>query len=185
MKKPVFTPLQTPDVRRRTLVIAGGSMLLCTRYALAVDAAEIVDISMAGTATGSQVWFRPRGLLIRPGTTVRWTNDDAANVHTVTAYHADNGKPRRMPADADSWNSGYLMPGESFSLTFDVPGVYDYFCIPHEQAGMVGRIVVKGNGAGQSDHPYAHTDTDLPEQALANFPAVNEIIKKGSLDQAI
>ena len=27
-------------------------------------------------------------------------------------------------------------------LRFTVTGVYDYFCIPHEEAGMVGRIIV-------------------------------------------
>lgn len=182
MKKLIASPPQNPDVRRRTLVIAGISMLLCTRYALAVHAAQVVDINMAGTANGSQVWFKPRGLLIAPGTSVRWINDDAGNVHTVTAYHPDNDKPLRLPVEAESWHSGYLMPGESFLLKFDVPGVYDYFCVPHEQAGMVGRIVVKGNGTVPSDKAYAHTDPDLPKQALANFPAVSTIIKYGSVD---
>ena len=38
------------------------------------------------------------------------------------------------------------MPGESFEVELTEPGVYDYFCIPHEHAGMVGRIVVGGPG---------------------------------------
>src|SRR5690606_42039096 len=57
--------------------------------------------SMAGTSTGSEVWFRPRGLRLRPGQAVRWVNRDAGNVHTATAYHPDNGKPLRMPPGAD------------------------------------------------------------------------------------
>jgi plastocyanin len=28
--------------------------------------------------------------------------------------------------------------------TFDVPGTYQYFCIPHEMAGMTGTVVVTG-----------------------------------------
>ena len=39
--------------------------------------------------------------------------------------------------------SGYLVePGDRFEVTLTVPGVYDYFCTPHEAAGMVGRIIV-------------------------------------------
>jgi len=44
-----------------------------------------------------------------------------------------------------------LQPGEHFDLTLSVPGVYDYFCAPHEQAGMVGRLVV-----GAHDRPRGH-----------------------------
>ena len=34
------------------------------------------------------------------------------------------------------------MPGEAFEVMLTEPGVYDYYCVPHEHAGMVGRIVV-------------------------------------------
>jgi hypothetical protein len=47
-----------------------------------------------------------------------------------------------MPEDAKPWESDYLLPNESFSATLSEPGVYDYYCHPHEHAGMVGRIVV-------------------------------------------
>ncbi|PSP69167.1 halocyanin, partial [Halobacteriales archaeon QH_9_66_26] len=32
--------------------------------------------------------------------------------------------------------------GETFEVTFDVPGTYDYFCIPHERAGMQDEFTV-------------------------------------------
>jgi hypothetical protein len=59
-----------------------------------------------------------------------------------------------------------------------VPGVYDYFCLPHEQAGMVGRIVV---GAPGDD---AFTDAGVPESALAGFPPVAEIVARGAIGGA-
>ncbi len=31
-------------------------------------------------------------------------------------------------------------------VRLSVEGIYDYFCKPHEFAGMVGRIVVAGQG---------------------------------------
>jgi hypothetical protein len=37
--------------------------------------------------------------------------------------------------------------GESFSYTFDEPGTYEYFCIPHEDLGMVGTVTVTGGAA--------------------------------------
>lgn len=36
----------------------------------------------------------------------------------------------------------------TFERVFAVPGVYDYFCKPHELAGMAGRIVVGEPGDG-------------------------------------
>ena len=42
----------------------------------------------------------------------------------------------------EAWDSGQLNGGQSFSHTFDAPGDYTYFCMPHESLGMVGHITV-------------------------------------------
>lgn len=165
----------THDPRRRLLLSAGAGLLLSAAVTRRAGATGEVEIGMSGTSTGSHVWFHPRGLLIQLGQTVRWVNQEAGNVHTVTAYHPDNGKPLRIPDEARSWNSGYLLPEESFAMTFDEPGVYDYFCIPHEHAGMVGRIVVGEMDA--SVRPYTLTAAQLPAAAVAGFPAVASIMK--------
>src|SRR3546814_14143555 len=79
-----------------------------------------------------------------------WVNRDTGNAHTATAYHPANfDRPRRVPPGADGWDSDYLLPGEGFALTLTVPGVYDYYCIPHEHVGMVGRIIVGEPGPGR------------------------------------
>lgn len=168
------------DPRRRLLLSAGGGLLLSAVAARRGLAADEIEIALSGTPTGSHVWFRPRGVLIRPGQAVRWVNRDAGNVHTATAYHPDNGKPLRIPEGAKPWDSGYLMPNDAFVMVFDVPGVYDYYCIPHEQAGMVGRIVVGRVDA--SLRPYAGTDALLPQAAVAAFPGVGEILKSTRVD---
>ncbi len=167
------------DPRRRLLLGAGGGLLLAAVLPRPAVAGEILEIGMSGTPTGSEVWFRPRGLLLRPGQSVRWVNRDTGNVHTSTAYHPANGKPLRMPAGAKPWNSDYLLPGQSFTVVFDTPGVYDYFCLPHEHAGMVGRIVV---GDADAARPYAGTDAWLPPAAVAGFPDVATILKRGRVD---
>lgn len=164
------------ETRRRFLLGAGGGLLLAAILPRLAAADEALEIGMSGTPTGSDVWFRPRGLLLRPGQAVRWVNRDTGNVHTTTAYHPANGKPLRIPTGAKPWHSDYLLPGQSFTVMFDMPGVYDYFCLPHEHAGMVGRIVV---GDASVAYPYADTDAQLPPAAVAGFPDVAAILKQG------
>lgn len=70
-----------------------------------------------------------------------WTNASAN--HSATAYAPTNDQPRRIPAGAESWDTGVLVDvGTSGSHTFEMPGVYDYYCTPHEPFGMVGTVVV-------------------------------------------
>jgi len=164
---------------RRQLLMAGVGLVLTSIAARRLLAAGEMRISMAGTANGSHVWFRPRGLWVQVGQAMRWINDDVGNVHTVSAYHPSNGKPLRIPESAKGWDSGYLMPGESFVWVFDKPGVYDYFCLPHEHAGMVGRLVV--GDAPVADPPYPETDGKMPELALSSFPTLREILNSISV----
>lgn len=164
------------SLTRRNILQIGGGFLAGLPLHDARAATEIADIVMRGNADGSKVWFEPKGLLLQPGQTIRWTNKDPGNAHTSTAYHLQNDDhPLRIPADAEPWNSDYLLPDQSFSIVLTVPGVYDYFCIPHEMAGMVGRIVVAGDNV-PSLPPY---DGDVPE--LADFPSVRDILAKGRI----
>jgi plastocyanin len=148
-------------------------------------AQEIIEVRMRGTADGSEVWFDPIGLLVRPGQTIRWTNIDPGNSHTSTAYHPQNDNHvLRIPDAAASWNSDYLLPNESFSVVLTAEGVYDYYCIPHEHAGMVGRIIA-GRRAGPGMRPLPDVQADqkkwqpVPELAESAFPSVEEILRTG------
>ncbi len=49
-----------------------------------------------------------------------------------------------LPPGASPFDSGDLAPGEVYVRTFDVPGTYRCFCVPHERAGMTGVVVVEG-----------------------------------------
>jgi plastocyanin len=164
--------------RRRLLWTGGGLAALLPTLARPSLLADIVEITMGGRDNGAHVWFDPAGLLIEPGQTIRWTNRDPGNAHTATAYHPQNyDRPRRMPQNAPAWDSDFLLPEETYSLTLTQPGVYDYYCIPHEHAGMVGRIVVGApvKGGWTEDDRTG----DLPEVALRAFPSVDEIMARG------
>lgn len=143
----------------------------------------LVEIRMRSDALGAQVWFDPIGIQIASGTTVRWVLE--AGAHSATAYHPANANHApRIPPGALPWDSGVLTrPGQTFDLRLDAPGVYDYFCLPHELAGMVGRILVVAGGGEESDlrEPAAASERfrPVPAVALAAFPAIEEIRRAG------
>ena len=97
---------------------------------------------MQGNADGSHVWFDPVGIH------VAGPDDPVDQSRPGQLPYRDSLPPRnfdrplRIPEAAEPWNSDYLLPNESFSVTLTAEGVYDFYCIPHEHAGMVGRIVV-------------------------------------------
>jgi plastocyanin len=165
--------------RRGALRMGGGLAASFLLAPVAGQADGVVEIAMAGRADGSHVWFDPIGILIQPGQTIRWINRDNGNSQSATAYHPRNfDRPRRMPVAAAAWDSGYLLPGEAFTVTLTAPGVYDYYCVPHELAGMVGRLIV-GSPRPDGWLATAAGDGDLPPAAAQAFPAVEEIMKKG------
>lgn len=181
---------------RRELVVAGGLALAGRLLPSSLRAGKATrpaaEIAMRAAGGGGRVWFDPVGLLVRPGTTVRWVLREG--VHTTTAYHPANGDlPRRIPEGARPWDSGYLTdPGTTFEVTLEVPGVYDFLCRPHEAAGMVGRIVVtpdapsrSGSGSWGTAEDLAASpregDDLLPAAARDAFPAVAEILRRGRI----
>lgn len=85
--------------------------------------------------------FEPELAKAEVGATVGWTFQ--AGGHTTAAYHPDNDKPQlRIPEEVDPWASGEVGRRETFTVTFDTEGVYDYYCANHEQIGMVGSLIV-------------------------------------------
>ncbi|WP_115865131.1 plastocyanin/azurin family copper-binding protein [Halorussus litoreus] len=102
------------------------------------EASASVEVDMGPDASNR---FEPEIVHVETGGTVTWTN--VSRNHSATAYHPDNDAPRRVPADAESWDSGVIREnGKTFSHTFEQAGVYDYYCTPHETLGMLGSVVV-------------------------------------------
>lgn len=79
-------------------------------------------------ATIQNYAYHPDPIEVAVGTTVTWTNDDSVP-HTVTG------------TDQTVIKSPVINPGQSYSVTFDKAGSYDYHCEFH--AGMKGTVVVK------------------------------------------
>jgi plastocyanin len=181
---------------RRRFLTAGGlalTSLAVSRVAHsrpwgASAAGGVVEVRMRSDDRGAEVWFDPIGVLIEPGQTVRWIMASPGNPHTTTAYHPRNASHSlRIPEAAAPWDSGFLInPGDLFEVTLSSEGVYDYFCLPHEAAGMVGRIVVgRPGGPGMLPFDYfagragAEAWLPVPEAARAVFPSVAAIMAHG------
>lgn len=95
--------------------------------------------------------FDPSPLRVAPGTTVTFVNESAES-HTVTAY--DGVIPHEAQYFAsggflseeearDNLADGIVGQEETYEVTFGSAGTYEFFCIPHEQQGMKGAVVVE------------------------------------------
>jgi plastocyanin len=87
-----------------------------------------VTVKMVETA------FEPDRITIPAGTPVTWDNT-SLSTHTVTA----EGGAFDSGSDPAEW----LQSGQKFSFTFTAPGTFNYYCLPHQQLGMVGTVVVQ------------------------------------------
>lgn len=112
----------------KTVTVTAGKSTTASWNAHDPNAPKIVRMS--------GVSFSPSTLTISPGTKVRWVVEDGS--HTITPE--DGGQ-------AGVWTDpGIVSTGATFEHTFNTPSeVYDYFCSPHQSAGMTGTITVTAN----------------------------------------
>ncbi|MDH3470732.1 MAG: cupredoxin domain-containing protein, partial [Acidimicrobiia bacterium] len=135
------------------------------------------EVGVASSADGPSSWladiidfdFEPAILTVEPGDAITWTNRGEIP-HTVTARDL-------------TFDSEFVMTGESFSISFTEPGTYEYFCTLHPN--MVGTVVVEaraGAPPGESEEvdsaaaaseieaasllPTGTSDSDVPVQWL-------------------
>ena len=130
----------------RCLVGVVAALLLFVGSSLKAQAqssSPAATVDMTNTLT-----FDPDTVRVQVGETVRWVNGSVI-VHTVTADpdEATTDESVRLPEGAAPFDSGTLDPEARFEHTFEVPGTYRYFCIPHEGAKMYGTVIVAPDDA--------------------------------------
>lgn len=175
--------------RRETLAAGAGCLVAATWLATRASAVDVIEIHMKSDPSGGVVGFDPVGVLLQARQTVRWICD--ANVHTTTAYSPKNdGHSLRIPEAAQPWASDFLLPGKSFEVRLTVEGVYDYYCAPHEMAGMVGPIIV-GHPSGPATLPFDYFKEQhkewkpVPPAAQKAFPTVGDIMRQKVVRSAL
>lgn len=107
----------------RKRFVAGTAKLAVAAIALVstlAGAGEVVEVSVA------KMQFSPQRVKIKPGTTVKWVNNEKRDNHSIL-FEKEN-----LP------ESERFFPGESWQRSFEKPGVYPYRCGPHpDMTGVV------------------------------------------------
>jgi len=105
------------------IMIISAAVLFMPRLAYATD------IQMG---SGGNLVFEPNEITISAGETVTFTNGDLPPHNMQVADHPELSHPDLA-----------FVGGESFTVTFDEPGDYEFQCEPHAGAGMKGVIHVQ------------------------------------------
>ena len=107
----------------------------------AVSSAKRAAIALADTTVDIIDFdYSPGSVTVNVGDTVTWTQS-GDEPHTVTA-------------DDGSFDSGEMGKGETFSMRFDSPGTYAYYCTLHGGPGGEGMAaVVIVEGGDESEAP--------------------------------
>lgn len=139
------SPSKSPN--RRTFLRLGVVSLSTIAVAGCSDSSASADHTIG---MSDDLGFDPKTTTIEPGTTVTWTNTSDVD-HTVTAY-GDRIPPTASYFASGGFDSeraaknrvveGLIPPSEAYEHRFEEPGTYDYYCLPHENAGMVGTVEV-------------------------------------------
>ncbi|USZ69242.1 plastocyanin/azurin family copper-binding protein [Halorussus salilacus] len=133
-----------------------------------------VEVGMGGRNV-----FDPKIVRVEVGGTVTWVNESGN--HSATAYHPDNDRTLRIPEDAEPWDSSVLVDRDAtFEHTFEEPGVYDYYCTPHETLAMVGTVVVGDPDPDPDDQPGLRPPgEDFSGGTADELESLNEKVESG------
>ena len=139
--------------RRRTLALAGAAAfapLAAPHRVHAATAHEVQMLNVHPEDRRQRMVFLPRVLAAQPGDTVTFLATERG--------HNSASLDGMIPEGAEAWDGAI---NEEISVTLEVPGFYGYQCTPHYSTGMVGLIVVQGDGM------------------MDNFAAAQEVRQRG------
>jgi plastocyanin len=118
-------------MRRRLIYLAALALVVMVVMAPSAAAQGMTAVSI------QDFFFSPANVTVEPGTTVTWVNEGTVP-HTVTS---DDGQ----------FDSGVLMPGDSYTVMFNGQGTITYHCAIHPS--MRGSVTVgtppTGSAGGQ------------------------------------
>lgn len=111
-----------------------------SNYRGTVDARgqRTVGISVGVQGANGYYYYGPAAVAVSPGTTVVWTWTGRGGTHNCVST-------------SGAFTSGRLVDdaGYTFEWTAERPGVYRYYCSPHQSLGMKGAVFVALGGPGE------------------------------------
>ena len=144
----------TLALSRRTLQLAGTAALIA-RPVMAEQ----------------RMIFKPAFLMINPGDTVQFVSADKGHNSEII--------DDMIPEGAEGWKGRI---NDDIEVTFETPGFYGYKCTPHVGTGMVGLIVVQGDG--MMDNLEAAQKVRHRGQAKKRFEALWEMAEEAGVMSA-
>ncbi|MEM7732578.1 MAG: pseudoazurin [Pseudomonadota bacterium] len=152
----------TLALSRRTLLLAGTAALIA-RPAMSEATTHTVEMLNKDPEDSKQrMVFKPSFLMINPGDTVQFVSADKGHNSEVI--------DDMMPEGAEGWKGRI---NDDVEVTLEQPGFYGYKCTPHVGTGMVGLIVVQGDG--MMDNLEAAQKVRHRGQAKKRFEALWEM----------
>lgn len=148
---------RTTPVARRAIglfvtVLAVLAMVVLAVKVLGGGIAHAAVAELSITETG----FGPTTIEVLPGTDVIWTND-GTNSHDIVSD------------DGGFAASGPLAPGDSYTVTFDALGTYEYHS--SVDAGFTGQIIVTNDASASIDGaPSARPSDQATTPAVPTTP---------------
>ena len=100
-------------------------------FLIAPDVVIPIKVSRPGCDI-EDICYIPSTIVVEKGKSVTWLNEDSS-FHSVTSGF--------YPEPSGFFDSGHLDPYETYTLSFDEYGVYDYFCTLHPW--MKAQVIVE------------------------------------------
>lgn len=115
-------------MKKYCLMIVSGFMLIASFLFSSCSKDDDATAAAYGTVNIQNGTFSIPDHIVVAGTPVTWINNDGVK-HTVTS-------------EDGTFDSGDIMPGQSFTLTFNNIGVYNYYS--KYKLDMKAKVTVKG-----------------------------------------
>ncbi|MEM9273305.1 MAG: plastocyanin/azurin family copper-binding protein [Cyanobacteria bacterium P01_F01_bin.143] len=115
----IFATSETPEPAQDKTIELTGEEIVVTMG----DSGELI--------------YDPEELNVSVGDTVVW--DNLSGSHNVVFNRVPDG----IDAEAISEPTLATDPGPAHLVTFETPGTYTYYCTPHRELGMFGKVIVE------------------------------------------
>ena len=126
------------SMSKREFIAASAALtgsLLMSNTAVASTKYEVLMLNKDPDNSKNKMIFSPRLLKVQVG-------DEVSFVPTDKGHNSEIIKGM-LPAGAEKWKGKI---NKQVDVVFDTPGFYGYQCKPHANMGMIGLIVVEGDG---------------------------------------
>ena len=121
--------------RRMALATSAAALLVRPAFAQEPTVHEVQMLNADPDNPRARQVFIPRVVVANPGDTIKFVAADRG--------HNSESIDEMMPAGAEGWEGKI---NDEVEVTVEAPGFYGYKCTPHATVGMVGLVIVQGEG---------------------------------------